>query len=198
MPARIDWTEDLKVELSRLLAQGLTYRQAAERMGIRRDQAKSAAHAHDLGPRRPHRKWREWGREECDTLERLLADGLTYPEICQRMGLGLNEVKGAAQRLGLMDPSRVGQHRKRSDWPEIDRIVTDCIEAQLMTIPQTHRHLAALGYEVGLGTLYRRIADNDPELRARAKRNAKRRKVVVGQRVSLAKQARRRHEQRAA
>ncbi|MFP3671001.1 hypothetical protein SB717_38615, partial [Priestia sp. SIMBA_032] len=80
------------------------------------------------------------------------------------------------------------------DWPEIDRIVTDCIEAQLMTIPQAHRHLAALGYRLWLATLYRRVEKIDSSLRARAEQNAKRRKVVVGRRVMLARQASKRQQ----
>lgn len=195
MAKRIEWTDSRKQTLRRLLAEGLNYREAGERMGIRRDQAKSAAHAHGLRVSRAHRKWREWARHEYDTVERLLEEGLTYPQIAQQMGLGTNEVKGAAQRLGLMDPDRVGQHHRRDDWHAIDRIAIDCIEAQLMTIPQAHRHLGAMGYQIALSTLYRRVKSISTELRARAEKNSRRRKVVVGRRVMLARQARKRQQE---
>jgi len=199
MGNRIDWTDERKAQLQCLLAEGLTYRQAAERMDIRRDQAKSAANTYRLAPRRPRRKWREWPRAEYDRLEALMAAGLTYPQIAERMQLGINEVKGAAQRLGLMSPERLGRHRIRHDWPEIDRIVTDCIEAQLMTIPQAHRHLRALGLgqDLAVGTLYRRLEAIDHNLRVQADRNAKRRNVAIGHRIQLARKAKRRQQQAA-
>ncbi len=198
MGNRITWTESRKAVLRDLLAQGLTYKQAAEQMGIRRDQARTAAHAHDLGPSRAPRKYRDWARHEYDHLEALLDEGLTYPQIAKRMGLEINQVKGAAQRLGMMHQARIGQHRRRRDWPQIDRISRDCIEVQLMTIPQTHQHLAALGHHLGLGTLYRHIKALDPVLRARAEQNSKRRMEMVGRRVQMGRKARRRQQEVAA
>lgn len=124
----------------------------------------------------------------------MLEQGRTYAQIAQAMSLTLNQVKGAAQRLGMMSQERLGLHRIRDDWPEIDRIARDCIEAGLMTIPQTHRHLAALGYRLGLSTLYKRVAEIDDKLRARADANAKRRKVAVGQRIQRGRAAKRQQE----
>ncbi|HSH27362.1 MAG TPA: hypothetical protein VK972_06305 [Wenzhouxiangella sp.] len=195
MAKRIEWTEQRKARLRQLLVdEGLTYREAARRMGLRYNQVKQAALTHRLGNHAPRYPWREWDRAEYDTLERLLEQGNTYPQIAAAMSLTLNQVKGAAQRLGMMRQERLGMHRVRADWPEIDRITRDCIEADLMTIPQTHRHLAALGYRLGLSTLYKRVSDIDDKLRARAEANAKRRKVAVGQRIQRARAAKRQQE----
>lgn len=195
MAKRIEWTDQRKARLRQLLVdEGLTYREAARRMNLRYHQVKQAALTYRLGNHAPRYAWREWDRDEYDTLERLLEQGHTYPQIAEAMSLTPNQVKGAAQRLGMMSQERLGMHRVRADWPEIDRITRDCIEAGLMTIPQTHRHLAALGYQLGLSTLYKRVSDIDDKLRARAEANAKRRKVAVGQRIQRARAAKRNQE----
>lgn len=198
MARRIEWTDERKETLRRLLQEeGLTYKQAARRMRLRFNQVKQAALTHRLGNHAPRYAWREWSRDEYNTLERLLDQGLTYPQIAKSMSLSETQIKGAAQRLGMMSKERLGKHRVRSDWPEIDRIARDCIECRLMTIPQAHRYLAALGHKLGLSTLYKRVADTDDKLRARAETNAKRRKVAVGQRNSRALAAKRQLEKAA-
>lgn len=150
-----------------------------------------------MPPATPRAPWRDWDRQEYDLVEELLEQGLGYEQIARRMGITPNQAKGAAQRLGLMKRERLGAHRRLRDWPEIDRITRDCIEARLMTVPQAHSHLAALGHTLALSSLYRRVRE-DAELKRQADKNATRRKQVVGARVQAARKARRQRQQEAA
>ncbi len=194
---RLTWTDEMRTRLERLLAAGMSYRQAAAEMGIRPGQAKGAAIYHGMTPGQPRTPWREWERAEYDRIEQLLEQGMGYTQIAKVMGITPTQAKGAAQRLGLMKPERMGAHRRRDDWTTIDRITEDCIEARLMTIPQAHQHLAALGYTLALSSLYRRVRQN-AELKRRAVLNSKRRKQLVGARIQAGRAAAKKRQERAA
>lgn len=137
------------------------------------------------------RKWTPWPRAELDRLERLLKAGHTYAQIGEAMGRGQLEVQGAAQRIGLMSPERRAW-RKRQDWPVIDRMLTDCIEAQLMTVPQAQRQLAAKGITVSTTSLYNRLADLPRHVRIRAKKNSQNRKAATCARMRQRQEIKRR------
>lgn len=187
---RITWDEPMKQKLERLLSAGMSYREAAAEMGIRLSQVKGAAVYHRMTPANPRAPWREWERAEYDQLDAMLEQGLGYTKIAQTMGITPTQAKGAAQRLGLMRSDRIGKHRIRPDWAEIERITEDCLEVRLMTVPQAHRHLKALGYRLGISTLYARVR-TCPGLQRQADINAKRRKSEVGARVLAERNAKR-------
>lgn len=194
---RLQWTDEMRAQLKRLLAAGMSYRAAAAEMGIRHSQAKGAAIYNGMTPATPRAPWRDWDRAEYDHLDHLLEQGLGYAKIALIMNITRTQAKGAAQRLGLMRSDRIGKHRVRTDWAEIDRIAEDCIEARLMTVPQAHRHLKALGYDMGLSTLYSRVREN-AALKRQADSNAQRRKSEVGARVQAGRHAKRKRLKREA
>ncbi|TDX29140.1 hypothetical protein DFO67_108184 [Modicisalibacter xianhensis] len=132
------------------------------------------------------RKYRPWSRAEYDRLEALLKQGLTYAQIAVEMGRERLSVQGTAQRIGLSSHDRQGRWRRR-DWTVIDTLLAECIETRLMTVPQAAKHITALGHDVCASSLYERIKAN-PDLKKRARMNAQRRMVSVGQRLQ-----RRRH-----
>lgn len=137
------------------------------------------------------RKWREWPRPMLDQLSQLIEAGHTYAQVAERLGRPETEVKGAAQRIGLQRQERLGW-RRRTDWPEIERIVTDCVEARLMTLPQARDHLAALGYQIGLSTLYKRLESMPRSISDRAKRNGAARKAACCTRMRRRQEMQRR------
>ena len=129
------------------------------------------------------RKYRPWSRAEYDRLEELVNAGWLYAEIAADLGRDVIPVRGTAQRLGLS--SRRHQHwRRRNDWPEVDAIITDCIEAQLMTATQVATYLAAIGKPVSVASVYRRIEQLPTDVQSRAKRNGSMRRSAVCSRIN--------------
>ncbi|MGE4534696.1 hypothetical protein [Halomonas sp.] len=143
------------------------------------------------------RKWTEWPRRQLDQLEELIGAGLTYAQVAERIGRPESEVIGAAQRIGLQDPARMAW-RRRTDWPEIERIMTDCIEAKLMTIPQTRQYLIAVGHPVSLGGLYERLKTMPRDLQRRARANGKKRRAACCSRMRRRQEVQRKRQQEAA
>ncbi|WP_129141487.1 GcrA family cell cycle regulator [Modicisalibacter coralii] len=133
------------------------------------------------------RKYRPWSRQEYDTLEALINEGLSYAQVAERMGRERMSVQGTAQRIGLTHPDRQG-HQKRRDWPEIDRILEDCIETRLMTVPQATKHLKALGYRICQTAIYTRVGQ-DRYLRDRAIQNKRLRMAAVCRRNAARRKA---------
>jgi hypothetical protein len=133
------------------------------------------------------RKYRPWSRAEYDQLETLLNQGLSYAATAETMGRERISVQGAAQRIGIMSPER-RRWRVRRDWPEIDALLEECIETRLMTMPQAHAHIAALGYSVSKSALYGRLS-NHYSLKMRARANSQRRMTAVCRRVHAAQTA---------
>jgi len=85
-----------------------------------------------------------WSRADYDLLEARLTAGHRYADIADEMGRSVISCRGTAQRIGLATSDN-RLWRKRRDWPEIDTLITDCIQAKLMTIPQVASYLAAIG-----------------------------------------------------
>jgi len=52
---------------------------------------------------RPRRPRREWTAEDADELRRLRSEGLTWPEIAERMGVSHGAMRATAQRLGIAE-----------------------------------------------------------------------------------------------
>lgn len=134
------------------------------------------------------RKYRPWSRAEYDRLEELVSVGYRYVDIANAMGRETLSVQGAAQRIGLTSHERMS-NRKRDDWPEIDRMLTDCIEAKLMTIPQARNYMASVGKPINVGLLYRRMKTLPADVKMRARKNAQRRMVAVCGRMRRKRQA---------
>ncbi|HET8791694.1 MAG TPA: hypothetical protein VFM75_10835 [Modicisalibacter sp.] len=133
------------------------------------------------------RKYNPWSRQEYDTLEALINEGLSYAQIAQRMGRERLSVQGTAQRIGLSSPERQGRCRRR-DWTDIDALLAECIESRLMTVTQAASHINAIGHVVSTSALYERLKTM-PEVKRRAKANARRRMTAVCQRVSRRRKA---------
>lgn len=127
------------------------------------------------------RKYRKWPREEYDRLEELVKAGWRYADIAADLGRGIIEVQGGAQRIGLMSSERKGW--RRIDWDDIDRAIIDCLEAQLMTIPQVAAHLTAIGKPVSYQSVYRRVSGMPHWIRERARANGAARRSAVAARM---------------
>jgi hypothetical protein len=134
------------------------------------------------------RKYRRWSRDEYDRLETLINQRWRYADIAAEMGREIYSVIGAAQRIGLMSKERQGW-RMRKDWAEIDRTLTDCIEAKMMTVPQAHAYMTSIGQPVAMGALYRRLKTMPLDVQRRAKKNTVMRMTAVCHRVHRRKTA---------
>ena len=134
------------------------------------------------------RKYRRWSRDEYDRLETLINQRWRYADIAADMGREIYSVIGAAQRIGLMSKERQGW-RMRKDWAEVDRTLTDCIEAKMMTVPQAHDYMASIGQPVAMGALYRRLKTMPLDVQRRAKKNTVMRMTAVCHRVHRRKTA---------
>jgi DNA-binding CsgD family transcriptional regulator len=184
------WPPERVEALAQMIEQGLTYAEAAKRLGATHSSVRGAAQRYGL--MRPERRMRgqAWAREDFDTLEQLLAQGLKFAEIAQRMGRTFNGIRTAVYRLGLADKKRQ-RHRLRKDWGEIMPIVVDCIETELMAMPQIVQRLRARGYTVsGHAIHYRLRVRADQGLRERLNKNAAQRRAA---KTSI--RAKRRHAQ---
>lgn len=161
--ARITWTKRRLYHLRRLMDEGLTYRQIGQRLGTTRDSVRGAAR--EYGFMRPELCTRgpDWSREEYDTLERLMQQGLTYREIGEQLGKTRNACRHAAHRLGLSEPGRQ-KMRLRYDWPRLVPMIRDLAEVQAMALPQMHQRLEARGEEVGLHAIRYHLRTHEPEL----------------------------------
>ncbi|QDP46031.1 MAG: hypothetical protein Unbinned4052contig1001_31 [Prokaryotic dsDNA virus sp.] len=129
------------------------------------------------------RKYHRWPREDLDMLERLVLAGWHDEDIADEMQRELLSVRGAIQRIGLSKARPASFWNRRDDWPEIDTIIVDCLEASLMTVPQVAEHLARIGKRVSVQSVYRRIASMPTEVQNRAKRNGSRRRAAVCSRI---------------
>lgn len=167
------WHPERVATLARLMAQGLSYRQIGQRMGESATSCRGAAQRHGL--QRPERLSRgePWPREDYDILTAMLAEGKRYWEIGQRLDRTFNQVRSAVDRLGLTDQQRWA-YRRRPDWPELEPIIIDCIEAELMNGPQIITRLATHGVTMTNTCLHNHLREMDPSLRQRIKRNAQR------------------------
>lgn len=130
------------------------------------------------------RKYRPWSRAEYDRLEQLINAGWRYADIADDMGRGVLSIQGTAQRIGLMSDER-RSWRKRQDWPEIDRMIIDCIECSKMSVPQVSRHLGALGKPTAQTLIYRRLETMPQAVRRQAKENGNRRRSAASHRRAL-------------
>lgn len=128
------------------------------------------------------RHYQPWSRADYDRLEQLIRAGHTYAEIDTLLGRKWpGSAEAAARRIGLN--SDRGRGNRRKDWPVIDPIIRDCIECQLMTVPQVANYLTALGHAIKPSTVYARIAP-DTVLNQRARRNGTRRRIAVADRIN--------------
>lgn len=133
------------------------------------------------------RKYNPWSRQEYDTLEALINEGLSYSAIAERMERELLSVQGTAQRLGMTNSARQGW-RKRQDWPAIDRLIEECIETRLMTIPQAAVYIRSVGHTVCQASIYDRV-NQSRALKARARQNKRLRMTAVCRRIHRRRQA---------
>ena len=141
------------------------------------------------------RNWSKWDREEYDLAEKLYNAGLTYREIGQRMGKTRDQARSACNYLEVTDTSRPLPHA-RKDWPEIDRIITDCVEVEGMAVPQVVQRLAALGKTVCRESVLKRLK-RMPEVHREAKRNAAKKRAAAS-RLYWARQRAKRQQEAAA
>lgn len=168
--------EDIEC-LRQLLAQGFTYRQVAAHMDRTLNSVRGAAQRAGLQDPTKHRTGPPWQRDDYDTLERLLAQGLTYQQIAERMERTPDGVRGATERLGLQHPERRVAHCRRDDWHALDPLIRDCIEVEGMAGPQIVERLAALGHQVSKYGIHLRIRQAMPDLKKPLLANAARRRA---------------------
>jgi len=191
------WPPERVAVLAGLLEQGLSYTQAAERMGTKPHAARGAAQRHGL--MRPERRapGQEWTREDFDTLERYLDQNLKFAEIGRRMGRTYNGIRCAVDRLGLTDRER-SRYRRRPDWHILEPIIIDCIESELMSGPQIIKRLASMGVTLTNAGLHNHLQEMHPSLRNRIRRNAQRNRNAWIAIHAKRRAAIRRHQERGA
>ncbi|KJZ10896.1 hypothetical protein TW86_13475 [Halomonas sp. S2151] len=116
-----------------------------------------------------------WSRDELAQLEAMLADGLTQPQIAEKLGRTRNSVRAKCEYIGLK--SGRGCHWRAKDpamVAEIRDIIEECIDFRGMPGIQITRHLNALGYEVSNAWVHKQITAMGPHMRQWAKQNASR------------------------
>ncbi|MEQ5770038.1 hypothetical protein NFH98_20925 [Halomonas sp. H33-56] len=187
MPATWKTWSPNKIERFKVLHRdGVTYREIGKRMGLSYDQVRGAVRHYRLPTK--SRSWQAWSREDYDRLEALYREGLSYRQIAERMGRSFNQVRCTTERLELRDIARTNP-RERSDWPALDPIIRDCLEAELMTVPQIVVRLARLGHTVSRTGVHSRIEKMGQDATRRMYRNAARRRGAAGRRRGLRQRA---------
>lgn len=121
------------------------------------------------------RNWTKWEPEEYDQLEEMYRAGLTYQQMADNLGKTFGQVRGVVEYLGLREQKRPMPHA-RTDWDEVDQIITDCVQVELMCTPQIVKRLETQGKYMSTRSVQKRINLN-PELRKEALRNAKKRQA---------------------
>ena len=122
------------------------------------------------------RKYNPWSRQEYDTLEALINEGLSDSAIAARMGRGYNSIRSATQRLALCGV----RTRKRLVYgPRVDTLIRACIEVEAMSVPQIVERITALGYPASRCWVHSRIASMPDEVHRTLIKNAKARRAKL-------------------